>query len=282
MTSRTHRFFGFTLIELLVVISIIALLIGLLLPALSAARATGRDIQCKSNQRQIAIGNIAYAADHGEKLAATFEDYRFRATEFRPANWNPAGALFWQENLADYIPVLEDDATVATRLAWRSNPAVIFNCPESEFESSDRFTSAPNSLMQGDPSQTNGSDPWDDYGIESVPNSSEIMMHAETDGDLGAAVSNNVTSVDGTLGFNVGGFATKRTDTWYSIPGFRHGGSATGPVPEAADTNRELRGRTANVTFMDGHVSGLTPEELVDNGGEGLDGSGSVFRWWKD
>ncbi len=54
---------GFTLIELLVVISIIALLVALLLPALSAARESGRSIQCSSNMRQVNTAAFSYAAE---------------------------------------------------------------------------------------------------------------------------------------------------------------------------------------------------------------------------
>ncbi|MEM6504119.1 MAG: DUF1559 domain-containing protein [Planctomycetota bacterium] len=59
---------GFTLIELLVVISIIALLIAILLPALSSARESARRSQCLSNQRQLGIGQAAYAMDHDSWL----------------------------------------------------------------------------------------------------------------------------------------------------------------------------------------------------------------------
>lgn len=58
---------AFTLIELLVVISIIALLIAILLPALGAARDAARSSQCKSNQRQLAIGFQVYTNDHKER-----------------------------------------------------------------------------------------------------------------------------------------------------------------------------------------------------------------------
>ncbi|MBY0309418.1 MAG: prepilin-type N-terminal cleavage/methylation domain-containing protein, partial [Phycisphaerales bacterium] len=64
---------GFTLIELLVVIAIIALLVGILLPALAAARTTARNAVSLVNMKSLATSILTYSNDYREQLLNPFD-----------------------------------------------------------------------------------------------------------------------------------------------------------------------------------------------------------------
>jgi len=63
---------GFTLVELLVVIAVIAILAGLLLPALAKSKMRAQAAFCMNNTRQLAFAWLMYADDNNDRLAYNF------------------------------------------------------------------------------------------------------------------------------------------------------------------------------------------------------------------
>jgi prepilin-type N-terminal cleavage/methylation domain-containing protein len=137
-TARSQR--GFTLIELLVVIAIIAILAALLLPALAAAKATARRIQCTSNVKQLTLSMQLYSNDNNDYLpfpnwSAEEEQPNSKLGPFagwcfgyyslgeagHPAQW-PCGPI-----PGNYLPI---EQGLATGLFWQYlHTAGVYRCP---------------------------------------------------------------------------------------------------------------------------------------------------------
>ena len=116
MTRRS----AFTLIELLVVISIIALLIGILLPALGNARAAARSIACLSNMRQFGVAHALYASEYKDAILPPQVDANL-------TNLGGSNIVIWYELLADTMVQAKRDTTTGDRSEFIVET---FTCPE--------------------------------------------------------------------------------------------------------------------------------------------------------
>jgi len=108
---------GFTLIELLVVIAIIAILAGMLLPTLARAKAKAQQIRCTSNQKQIALGYLLYAADQGDMLPVAGTEVPVGSGWVAPSRWFAEISTYISQDVRNFTNLVAKSKVVACPIA---------------------------------------------------------------------------------------------------------------------------------------------------------------------
>lgn len=182
--ARRRAAQGFTLIELLVAITIIAILVSLLLPAIRSARASARTTQCLANQRSLSQAVVLYAGDFAETIVRSWTDNRTH-----PGSWNDwpqteAGIYLSTAQLAAATHVEDHKHGVRAGALFQFAPDVrAYHCPSDR---RDRVRDNPTSnlawVTYSMPNFLNGDAFWETQigGVRPVRRLSQLWRPADT------------------------------------------------------------------------------------------------------
>ncbi|BAM04875.1 hypothetical protein PSMK_27160 [Phycisphaera mikurensis NBRC 102666] len=274
---------AFTLIELLVVISIIALLIGILLPALGAARAIARQSACLSNIRQVNIAAVTYATDSKDYLPYQ----AWMNVPVTAGGTSGHNVMAYDDLISGYLGNERPTATkYSPNLLGGNNPAYVLKvlvCPSDDVQRAlygtpnddihKRSYSAVSGARVANPARPSGTTGFlgtANAQFASAPDPTikqiQIADILDAPGTLTYAEHHIPKNVQGAFDFQSGWliepgvqYMTDRNATGAADAPVQHlpHGSRTGAVGDPLDTVNGL----FNYAFADGHASTLGSRE---------------------
>ena len=229
---------GFTLIELLVVIAIIAILAGMLLPALSRAKGSAQASRCLNNLRQIGLANTMYTDDFG----------------VCPPGVNP-GIAQWDFSLTPYL-----GGRSVTTFTNANERNAVFTCPSVTIRSAVRRLN-----YSGNPNIYKEILFSDQVKPDSVPRPVETLLAADgiqysADGSAHALLWGLKNTLGKDVSFNDGDPSRKEQTLAPSA-------DVDGPLPETDPKGANLRyrhGNSAVLLFLGGNVSKVGKGRLTE------------------
>lgn len=257
---------GFTLVELLVALAILAILVGLMLPAIRGSRDASRLVVCTSNLRQLSTGNAMYADDARDHSAPGAADFVQNLSRWHGSRSHPSEPFVSRGGaLADYLGT--EDATGSSGV--RACPSFAFALDELDRRRVGFETGCGgygyNNVFVGTQRRRDGGAGWAVQTDRVGAARSAFARPVRTVEFADAAFATEEGIGWGGGGGGVIEYSFLEPRTWPEFPDsradpsmhFRHGG---GGAPA---------GRTAGVGWLDGHVS---VEHLADTWSSGLYG----------